>query len=190
MLTRVVASGVAITLRPASTERDRLKRVGRTRHMTGSPRKGQTALGAVSNDYFLQVSGMKFTYDATKPLFQRVTAMALVPPSGAGHIIDPTNTAQCYKVVATYFVANLLGVVSSPTGGALSVNAKESDCTTPVTDFATHIVDAAPATTGLQELKQWQAVTSYFSKLPDADADGTPDVPAFYSAVQGRIGTQ
>ena len=144
----------------------------------------------VSNDYFLQISGMKFTYDATKPLFQRVTAMALVPPSGAGHLIDPTDTTQCYKVVATYAVGSLLGVVSSLTSGALSVNPKESDCTTPVTDFSTHIVDADPATAGVQELKQWQAVTSYFSKLPDADADGTPDVPAFYGAVQGRIGAQ
>jgi hypothetical protein len=90
----------------------------------------------------------------------------------------------------TYAVASLLGVVSSLTGGALAVNAKESDCTTPVTDFATHIVDADPVTAGVQELKQWQAVTSYFSKLPDADADGIPDVPASYGLAQFRIGAQ
>jgi 5'-nucleotidase/UDP-sugar diphosphatase len=143
---------------------------------------------AVSNDYFLQISGMKFTYDATKPLFQRVTQMVLVPPSGNSHTIDPADTTQCYKVVATYAVASFLGVVSSLTGGALAVNPKESDCTTAVTDFSSHIVDAAPATAGVQELKQWQAVTSYFSKLPDADADGTPDVPAFYSTAQFRTG--
>jgi hypothetical protein len=92
--------------------------------------------------------------------------------------------------IVTYFVANLLGVVSSLTGGALSVNAKDSDCTTPVMDFSAHIVDAAPATAGLQELKQWQAVASYFSKLPDADADGIPDVPTSYKMVEGRIGAR
>ena len=144
----------------------------------------------VSNDYFLQISGMKMTYDTTKPLFQRVTAMALVPPTGAGHAIDPTDTTHCYKVVTTYYVASLLGLVSSLTGGALSVDAKESDCTTKVTDLGAHIVDASPTTTGVQELKQWQAVTTYFSKLPDADNDGTPDVPAAYGTLQGRIVAQ
>jgi hypothetical protein len=56
--------------------------------------------------------------------------------------------------------------------------------------LSTHLVDAAPATTGVQELKQWQAVASCFSKLPDADADGTPDVPAAYGNVGNRIGSQ
>jgi 5'-nucleotidase len=148
------------------------------------------AAGVVSNDYFLQTSGLKVTYDMTKPVFQRVAALALVPGAGAPQTIDPTSTTQCYKVVSTYFVASLLGTVSAATGGALSVTAKESDCATAVTDLSTHLVDASPATAGTQELKQWQAVTSFFGGLPDTDTNAIPNVPAVYGALQGRIVTQ
>ena len=148
------------------------------------------ATGAVSNDYFLQESGLKVTYDGTKPLFQRVSSLSLVPASGTPQAIDVTNTTTCYKVVTTYYVAGLLGAVSAATGGALAVEAKESDCTTKVTDLAAHIVDAAPATAGTQELKAWQALTGYFSGLPDTDANGVPNVPAGYGALQARIVTQ
>jgi 5'-nucleotidase len=148
------------------------------------------ATGAVSNDYFLQESGLKVAYDTTKPMFQRVSSLQLVPASGTPQAIDVTDTSTCYKVVSTYYVAGLLGAVSASTSGALSVDAKESDCTTKVTDLSTHIVDAMPATAGTQELKQWQALTSYVSGLPDTDADGVPNVPAGYGALQGRIVTQ
>jgi 5'-nucleotidase len=148
------------------------------------------ATGAVSNDYFLQESGLQVTYDSTKPVFQRVSSIALVPASGSPQAIDLTSTGTCYKVVTTYYVAGLLGVVSAATGGALSVEAKESDCATKVADLSAHIVDAAPATAGTQELKQWQALATYVSGLPDTDADGVPDMPAAYGALQGRIVTQ
>ena len=119
-----------------------------------------------------------------------MSSIALVPPSGTPQPIDLTNTTTCYKVVTTYYIAGLLGVVGTATGGALSVEAKESDCATKVVDLSTHIVDASPTTAGTQELKQWQALTTYVSGLPDTDADGVPNLPAAYGALQGRIVTQ
>jgi len=88
--------------------------------------------------------------------------------------------------VTTNYVAGLLGFVSGLTGEALSVEAKDADCTTRV-DPTLRFVDADPATGGVQELKHWQALLGYVSQLPDTDEDGTPDVPSAYFTAQGRI---
>jgi len=147
-------------------------------------------LGAASDvlpdQYFLQISGLKATFDLSKPLFGRVTSLAIANPGGADTPLDPTDTTKCYKVVATNYVAGLLGLVKAFTTKALEVTAKDKDCVTPI-DPTTRFVDADPTKTDVQELKQWQAVAKYVSMLPPATAGGLPVVPAAYATAQGRI---
>jgi len=145
----------------------------------------------VPDQYFLQISGLKTTFDMSKPLFGRVSSLAIAAstPGGADTPLDVTNTTTCYKVVATNYVAGLLGVVKSFTKGVLEVTAKDKDCVTPI-DPTTRFIDADPATAGVQELKHWQAVAKYVSMFPPATAGGPPVVPAAYTAVQGRITTK
>ncbi|HEY7375639.1 MAG TPA: bifunctional UDP-sugar hydrolase/5'-nucleotidase [Polyangia bacterium] len=136
----------------------------------------------VSNDLFLQLSSKwKVTYDLSKPLFGRVTSVKLNDQA-----LDLADTKTCYKVVTTNYVAGLLGVVEMQTSNLLKVQAKDQDCMTLI-DPTTRFVDADPTAADVQELKNWQAVLKYTSKLPDADGDGIPDVPAPYTAPQGRI---
>jgi len=146
------------------------------------------AQDVVSNDFFLQVSGLQVTYDMTKGAFQRVTGVSLTTASGP-QPLDPTDTTTCYKVVTTNFVGGMLGAVKATTGGLLEVTAKDADCATPI-DPTTNFVDASPTTAGVQELKDWQAVLEYVSGLPDTNGDGIPDVPAAYATTQGRIVAQ
>jgi 5'-nucleotidase len=137
------------------------------------------------NDVFLQVSGLEVQYDMSQPPFQRVSRLTLLTDSGE-QALDLTDTASCYKVVATNYVAGLLGLVNSLTSGLLSVDAKDADCTTLV-DPTIRFVDADPTMAGVQELKHWQALLGYAVRFPDTDADGIPDVPSAYAAAQGRI---
>jgi 5'-nucleotidase len=139
----------------------------------------------VPDQEFLQVSGVKVTYDRSRPLFGRVTSLKLVTPGGE-QALDLNDTTTCYQVVTTSYVAGLLGLVESVTSKLLSVTAKASDCATPV-DPTTRFVDADPTMAGVQELKHWQAVVKFVSALPDANGDGVPDVPAAYASPQGRI---
>src|SRR6188768_1644950 len=140
---------------------------------------------ALSNDFFLQVSGLKVEYDATKPLFGRITKVSLVTDEGEEEL-DPSDTHTCYKVVSTSYVAGLLGVVENFTQGLLAVRAKDKDCKTLV-DPTTRYVDADPKVKGTQELKQWQALLGYVSAFPDTDNDDIPNIPDAYGSVQGRI---
>jgi 5'-nucleotidase / UDP-sugar diphosphatase len=136
-------------------------------------------------EVFLQLSGLEVTYDLSQPPLQRVSGLTLVTPSGE-QALDLTDTTTCYQLVATNYVAGLLGLVSSATGGLLSVNAKAADCTTLI-DPTTRYVDADPSVAGVQELKHWQALYGLVSRFPDTNADGIPDVPEAYGAPQGRI---
>ena len=140
----------------------------------------------VDGQYFLQVAGLQVEYDMTKPLFGRVSGLKLVPSTGAPETLDLLNTTRCFKIVSTNYVAGLLGVVKTLTGGLLSVDAKAADCTTLV-DPTVRFVDADPAATGVQELKHWQAFLKYLTAFPDGDADTVADVPAPYLTAQGRI---
>jgi len=136
----------------------------------------------LDNQYFLQVSGMKFTYDTTKPPFGRVTSISLVDDTGtATQLTNLNDTTTCYKVVATNYVAGLLGLVKTLTSGLLEVNAKAADCTTLIDPTTpANYVNANPTGTA-RELKHWQALLQYVSGLPNNT------VPAAYGAAQGRI---
>jgi 5'-nucleotidase len=139
----------------------------------------------VPGEFFLQVSGLKVTYDMSKPVFGRVSSLKLVTPTG-DQTLDLNDTTTCYKVVTISYVAGLLGAVESLTSKLLKVQAKDKDCVTLV-DPTTRFVDADPTKDGVQELKHWQATLKYVTGLPDATGDGIPDVPPAYAAPQGRI---
>jgi 5'-nucleotidase len=135
-----------------------------------------------SNDFFMQVSGVEMEYSPTAPPFNRVTSVKI-----GGQPIDVTDTSTCYKMVTNYYIGLLLSLVQYLTGGAVVITPKHKDCVTPVADLSTRIVDYDPGTPGIQQLKQWQALSSAVTSFPDTDGDGIPEIPAAYASPQGRI---
>jgi len=144
-----------------------------------------------NNDYFLQISGGKMTYNSAGQPFNRVTSLVL----DGNRPVNFADTTTCYKVVTTYYVASLLGLVSQFTGGQLSVVPKTSRaCNTPLTDMtctsppsqrcglSSRIVNANPLGT-FQELKQWGALVTYVSRFASLPSSG----PVQYSQTEGRI---
>jgi 5'-nucleotidase / UDP-sugar diphosphatase len=144
------------------------------------------ALGLRDNDYFLQISGAKYTYDLThgsSPL-QRLTHVEI----GDTVVYDTTTTpvpndTVCHRTVMTYYVASLLSLVSGATGGALSVSPKASDCSTVYTSET--LPNAILRGAGAAEIKQWQALVGLIASFPSAGSG--PVVPARYAAPAGRI---
>ena len=49
---------------------------------------------------------------------------------------------------------------------------------TVIDDLRTRIVDANPATPGVDELKEWQALIGFISMLPDTGGNTIPNIPA------------
>jgi len=144
-----------------------------------------------NNDYFLQISGGKLLFNGSGQPFNRVTSLVL----DGNRTVNFADTGTCYKVVTTYYVASLLGLVSQFTGGQLSVVPKTSRaCNTPLTDMtctsppsprcglSSRIVNANPLGT-FQELKQWGALVTYVSRFASLPSSG----PVQYSHTEGRI---
>jgi 5'-nucleotidase len=57
------------------------------------------------NTRILQVSGLKFAYDESKPIGQRVTSVTLVDETPNGTPIDRNDTKTTYTVAANSFIA-------------------------------------------------------------------------------------
>jgi 5'-nucleotidase/UDP-sugar diphosphatase len=149
------------------------------------------AAGALLSDqYFLQISGIKATYDETKPLFGRITSLSKVDDLGTATPMDLNDTTKCYKVVATNYVAGLLGLIKTLTSGVLEVAAKDADCATLIDPTSpSRYVDADPTMDGVQELKHWQALLKYVTNpaaFPDTNANTVREISA-YATTQGRI---
>jgi 5'-nucleotidase/UDP-sugar diphosphatase len=141
---------------------------------------GAKTLG--SPDYLLQVSGLTVQWKESAPLFQRVMSVKIGDTA-----VNLTDTTTCYKVVTNLYVASLLSLVKDLTGGLYSVVPKASDCTTVITDLTSQIVDANPLTPAVDELKEWQAMVGFVSKLPDTDGNMIPNIPASYGTPGSRI---
>jgi 5'-nucleotidase len=133
---------------------------------------------------FFQVSGIQVTYKKLGLPFNSVSSVQLLGPSGPVQIKDSTS---CYKVVSTEVIAEQLAQAKDLSLGLFKIEPKLADCSTKVSDLSTLIVDRDPGTPGIQELKAWRALVDGFSKFPDIDSDGIPDVPASYATLQGRI---
>jgi hypothetical protein len=49
------------------------------------------------------------------------------------------------------------------------------------------LFDKDPDTEGVQEVKLWEALTTYGKSFEDTDGDGVPDMPDRYLSPEGRL---
>lgn len=137
-------------------------------------------------DYFLQLSGVKFTYNPHRMLFDRVTRIWLESEEGGWAPLDysPRNK-RLYRVASNIYNATFLKIVGNFTYHALDIVPKDRNGQ-PIDDLLTARVDADASKPGIQELKSWVGLMEYVKRFPDADGDGIPDVPAKYYGPLGR----
>jgi 5'-nucleotidase len=139
------------------------------------------------SDYFLQVSGARFTYNPRRMLFDRVTGVWLGSEEEGWRRLDTSGrNATLYRVVANYYNSAFLKLIGGFTFHILDIVPKDREGR-PIQDLANARVDADPARPGIQELKEWVGLLSYAQSFPDADGDGVPEIPARYAGPEGRI---
>ncbi|GAB1476020.1 bifunctional UDP-sugar hydrolase/5'-nucleotidase [Bacillota bacterium] len=123
----------------------------------------------------LYVSGMSYTFNPNRLIFNKVTEVALQDHDGIREEIDDN---KLYRVAAGLYSAQMLSVVGEKSFGLLSLVPKTKDGT-PVTDFEELIIYDDD-----KEVKEWIAIARYLKSFDTQG--GTPIIPKYYSETQGR----
>lgn len=140
-----------------------------------------------NDDYFLQISGVRFTYNPHRMLFDRVTAMEIGSEEEGFTPLDYSRSnPRLYRVAANIYNATFLKIVGRFTYSLLEIVPKYDDGT-PIEALSSALVDGDKFRPGVQELKQWKSVIRYVRSFPDTDGNGVPDVPEKYRGKLGRI---
>ncbi|MFY9385647.1 MAG: metallophosphoesterase [Dethiobacteria bacterium] len=155
----------------------------------------------MGDDYFLQVSGLRYEYDPERVVLFRIPGLELPFPStravikaerytgsgpqtGADEDYSPLRRGDdnLYYIVSDYALLE----AALPQANALlpwmAIEPKDSEGNT-VDDIASLIIYD-----GDKELKVWQAAVEYLSRQP-AGPSGYPTVNPYYSETGSRIGT-
>ena len=118
----------------------------------------------------LYSSGMTWTYNTHRMIFNKVTECAQILPD---RTTAPLEKDRLYRVVTGLYSAQMLGAVNAKSFGLLTVTPKDADGNE-ITDFEEHIIHNANGS----EVKEWYALASYLDSLDR--------IPEEYSAPQGR----
>lgn len=138
-------------------------------------------------DYFLQISGLKCTYNPRRMIFDRVTDIQIgSDEQGYGPLDYSGSNKKLYRVTANIYNATFLKIVGNFTMGILTIVPKDVNGT-PIEDLTHALIDADPNRPGVQEVKQWVGLLEYVRSFKDANGDGIPDVPDKYRGSLGRI---
>ena len=146
------------------------------------PRKG--------GDYFLQVSGVKFTYNPRRMIFDRVTDLWMGSEEEGYVPLDYSDSNKTlYRTTTNIYNAAFLKIIGKYTYQILNIIPKDLKGN-PIEDLSACRVDADKNQPGVQELKEWIGVMEYIQSFPDTNGDGSPDVPDKYRGKLGRMTRQ
>ncbi|MBN2225083.1 MAG: bifunctional metallophosphatase/5'-nucleotidase [Deltaproteobacteria bacterium] len=138
------------------------------------------------SDYFLQFSGLKVTYNPHRMIFDRVTEILIEDENGNYVPLDwSDDNKTLYKITSNYYNSTFIKVVGNFTNNILTMVPKDREGK-PIEDLTEYRVDADPNTPGIQEMKDWTALTAYVATFEDTDGDGTPNIPERYREPAGR----
>ena len=129
----------------------------------------------------LYMSGLTYTFNPHRLIFNKVTDTALLKPDGTREEIDDT---RLYRIVAGLYSAQMLSVVGDKSFGILSIVPKTKEGV-PVTDFEAQIIQDVTGASG-GEIKEWAAIARYLQSFGKITPEGLPQVPTFYQQTQGR----
>lgn len=139
-----------------------------------------------NSDYFLQLSGLKITYNFNRMFFDRVTDILIEDENGNYQPLDYSDANnKLYKVVSNIYNATFLKVIGSFTNNILTIVPKDRKGN-PIEEFTTVRVDGDKDKDGIQEIKDWTALMGYVQSFKDKNGDGVPEIPEKYRHTQGR----
>ncbi len=130
-------------------------------------------------DAQLYMSGVNFTFNPNRLIFNKVVHAELVKEDGTTSEIEDT---KLYRVVCNLYSAQMLSIVGDKSFGLMSIVPKDREGNI-IHDFEKYIIHDTTGN-GKSELKEWYAVVQYLKSFDKVD--GVPQIPDYYGTTQGR----
>jgi len=139
------------------------------------------------DDYYLQISGLRCTYNPRRVIFDRVTDIETGSEEEGYQPLDYSKSnRKLYRVAANIYNASFLKLVGHLTYSMLDIVPKDKNGM-PLKKLSAALVDGNKSLPGIQELKEWQGIIQYVRSFPDTNGNGLSDIPEKYRGKLGRI---
>jgi 2',3'-cyclic-nucleotide 2'-phosphodiesterase (5'-nucleotidase family) len=142
-----------------------------------------TTVAKIKSDAHLQMSGIKFTYNPHRVPFDRVTSVEI---REAGGEYRPLETGMLYRICMNIYTAQMVDYVRRVSYGLIAIHPKDRHGN-PIADLKEALIDADGIASGMHELKEWVALTTYMESFPRTGRDDIPTVPLRYRTPESRI---
>lgn len=134
------------------------------------------SVAPLMEDAQLYMSGMNYTFNPKRLIFNKVTDTSLVNEKGD---LEEIDDKKLYRIVVGLYSAQMLSVVGEKSFGLLSIVPKTKEGT-PITDFEKYIL----LDDNGNEIKEWYALAQYLQSFEKED--GVSVIPQYYNQTQGR----
>lgn len=127
----------------------------------------------------LYMSGLVYTVNPNRMIFNRVTEAHLTRPDGTS---EKLQEKKLYRLVTGLYNAQMLSIVGEKSFGLLSIVPKDRKGN-PISDFEEHIIYDT-SNSGKNEVKEWFAIAQYLKSF--STVNGISQVPVYYRQPHGR----
>jgi 5'-nucleotidase len=139
------------------------------------------------SDYYLHVSGVRFTYNPCRMIFDRVTDIMIGSEEEGYAPLDYSSAnKRLYRCAANIYNATFLKIVGRFTWNILNIVPKDREGL-PIQDLKAARVDADPHQPGIQELKEWVGFMDYLRSFHGDGPALIASMPPKYSEPLGRV---
>lgn len=125
-------------------------------------------------------AGVKADYDPDRGLLKKIQKISIVKPDGTMQVVDISKENRTlYSIVANSYILEYVSIIKKLSKGLVKLVPKDGSGNI-ITDMTTSILDFDQNRDGVQEGKEWLAITEYLQAMKDSNGNGVPDIDKKY----------
>lgn len=136
---------------------------------------------------FCYYSGLEVDFNPEKGLLRKINSIKIIGDDKSVKEVDfDRKNQELYSITANAYMLEFIGIIKKTTFGFVNVVPKMPDGTR-VTDMKYAIIDFDLDISGIQEGKEWIALTELLKGMDDLNGNGIADIDRFYLKPPYRI---
>ena len=139
------------------------------------------------DDFFPQVSGVRFSYNPNRMIMDRVRDVRLVSHDGSEKTMDISPSGRIlYRIALSRSNLMFISMLGRNTFGMLAVSPKDRNGVV-ITDISGLLIDRDTSKKNIQEAPGWLALAGYLNSFKRTGNNAMPWVPESYYTIEKRV---